>query len=339
MPAAQAVVTTIVDHEVSTTVVDVASASDGTQGTTGRAPALTGDELFPVYSVTKPLLATAVMLLVERGRLSLDEDVRRRLPHLPLDRPVTVRQLLDHTGGLPDYGAMPEYTTDLRADPTRPWTREEFLSRTLPKGLMFEPGTGWAYSNLGYLCLVLLLEQEHQAPLSELLRREMFAPLGLERTRVADTLDDMSGLAPSWSTAISPDGTAVGVPGRYHPGWVAHGLVLSTAPELARLFGALFDGRIVSGETLTTMTEPVSVPFDHRLFNRPSYGLGLMVDAGVPGLLAGHGGGGPGYSTGALHAVHEDGRRVTAVALAATEVDEVGLTLAFDAAQEVRAGR
>jgi D-alanyl-D-alanine carboxypeptidase len=74
---------------------------------------------FPIYSVTKVFLAVAVLRLVEQGRLALDDPMQAILPEAPIRVPVTVRQLLKHTGGLPDYGATPEYARDLRADPGR----------------------------------------------------------------------------------------------------------------------------------------------------------------------------------------------------------------------------
>ncbi len=85
------------------------------------------DALVYIYSVTKPLLATAMLLLVNQGRLELDTPVQTYLHDLPLLAPVTVRQLLNHTGGLPDYGGMRAYFDALRADPRHPWTSDEFL--------------------------------------------------------------------------------------------------------------------------------------------------------------------------------------------------------------------
>jgi hypothetical protein len=101
------------------------------------------------------------------------------------------------------------------------------------------------------------------------------------------------------------------------------------------LVDALLTGRLVAPETVAAMTEPVVLPFEHPLFARPGYGLGLMVDAGADGLVAGHGGGGPGYSAGAVHVATREGRVATAVALANTETDDVGLGLAFAAAHRL----
>lgn len=328
MAGPQAVVATAVE---GTVIISVVPAGGTTESSVDRRdlPELTGDELFPVYSVTKTLIAAAVLMLVEQERIGLDDPVV--VPGREPDPGVTVRRLLNHTAGLPDYGAMPSYASDLRADPTRPWTRDEFLSRAVGNGLRLEPGTSWAYSNVGYLLLALLLEEQVGAPLADVLRTRLIEPLGLERTRVAEDLADMADLAPARTASFEGD-----VPSRYHPGWVAHGVVLSTATELAVLVEAILTGRLLRPETVDLMTEPVVLPLAHPLFTKPGYGLGLMVDAGAGGLVAGHGGGGPGYSAGAVH-VASGGRAVTAVALANTEAD-VGLGLALEAARRRHAG-
>ncbi|HEU4512046.1 MAG TPA: serine hydrolase domain-containing protein [Nocardioidaceae bacterium] len=328
MAGPQTVVATVVEGTLTTSVVPAGGTTDASVDR-GDLPELTGDELFPVYSVTKTLIAAAVLSLVEQERTGLDDPVV--IPGRRLDPGVTVRRLLNHTAGLPDYPAMPSYASDLRADPTRPWTRDDFLSRAAGNGLRFEPGTSWAYSNVGYLLLALLLEDQLGAPLADVLRARLIEPLGLERTRVAVDLADMADLTPARTASFEGD-----VPTRYHPGWVAHGLVLSTATELAVLVDAIFAGRLLRRETVDLMAEPVVLPFAHPLFSKPGYGLGLMVDAAAHGLVAGHGGGGPGYSAGAVH-VASGGRAVTAVALANTEVD-VGLGSALEAARGRRGG-
>ncbi len=217
------------------------------------------------------------------------------LPDLPLAMPVTVRQLLRHTGGLPDYGGLPAYFEELQAHPAQPWTPEEFLERTLPRGLTFAPGQGWGYSNVGFLIVRLLLERVTDSPLREALRQSLFAPLGLRRTFVAETLTDARALTPGYSGLFSQDGALADVAPVYHPGWVAHGVVISTATELARIVEALFTGRLVRPDLLAMMLDPVLVPGAHPLFRQPAYGLGLMRDPRSPyGPVAGHGGGGRG---------------------------------------------
>lgn len=283
-----------------------------------------------IYSITKPLLATVALQLVAEGRLALDTFIQTYLLDLPLAAPATLRELLNHTGGFPDYGGMPEYRVALTADPTRPWTTDEFLARTLPRGPLFVPGEGWAYSNLGYLIVRMAIERVTGAALGDVLRRRLFAPLGLQNTFVAETLADAATLTPGHSTLLDPAGRLTDVTRRYHPGWVAHGVVISTAPELARLVEALFTGDLLPPPLLATMLAPTPVPGGHPLFRQTAYGLGVMLDPRSPhGLVAGHGGEGPGYSAAALHFPDVSGRRVTGVALANRDRHDLGLRIVF----------
>ena len=299
---------------------------------------LDADAQFYVYSVTKSLLATATVQLVEQGRIVLDAPVQSYLPALPLPMPVTVRQLLRHTGGLPDYSELRAYFDAVKAHPAEPWTPAEFLERTLPRGLKFAPGQGWGYSNVGYLIVRLLLEQVTNSPLREVLRKGIFAPLGLQRTFVAESLTDTHALTPGHSGLFTQDGALADVAPVYHPGWVAHGVVISTAPELARIVEALFAGRLVRPDLVATMLDPVLVPGKHPLFRQPAYGLGLMIDPRSPyGLVAGHGGGGPGYSAAVLHLPCVGGRRLVSVVLANRDRDDLGLRIALALAHALAA--
>lgn len=304
-----------------------------------RTRPLSADARFPLYSVAKIVLAVAALRLVEAGRLGLDAPIRASVPEVDLPEGVTLRRLLDHTAGLPDYGAMPDYNADLKADPTRPWTTDRFLARTLPLGLRFPPGKGWAYSNVGYLLVRLAIERVTGEALGEALAGLVFRPLGLQRTAVAASLADVRDVTPGWSAELDDDGGLHDVARRYHPGWVSHGLIVSTAPEVARIVDGLFGGRLLAPATLAQMLDAVDVPGDHPLIARPGYGLGLMVDRGAAvGPAAGHGGEGPGFSTAAWCATDAAGRRRTAVALANRDRFDLGLETAFALAGGEAAG-
>ena len=295
-----------------------------------RTGALERDARFYVYSITKPFLAVAVLRLAEQARLDLDDPVQAILPETPLAEPVTIRQLLNHTAGLPDYGAMAEYADGLRAASDRPWTADEFLARTLPLGLRFPPGQGWAYSNIGFLLVRQAIERLTRRSLRETLAEFVFRPLGLERTFVAESLADAGALTPGYSADLDRDGGPHDIARRYHPGWVSHGVAISTAADLARFVEALCTGRLLRPGSLAAMLDPVVVPGDHPLVERPAYGLGLMIGLGSPyGRVAGHAGGGPGYSTAAFHFPDVAGRRLTSVALANRDQPDLGLAIAF----------
>lgn len=296
---------------------------------------LGADAGFLIYSIAKTLIAATALRLARGGRLVLDAPIRDLVPGAPTT--ATLRRLLDHTAGVPDYGGLPAYHQDVRARPGHPWTRRRFLAQAAAQGPAFAPGAGWAYSNVGYLLAVLALEAARGRPLAGVLNGELFAPLGLRRTFVARRLRDMARLTPGFSTDLGGEGgAAADVRGRYHPRWVSHGAVASTAPELARLLDAVFGGDLLDAEGRAAMLRAIPVPARHPRFRRPAYGLGVMMDlAGAHGTTVAHGGGGPGYSTGFVHLPHAPGGRVTSVVLANRDVPDLGLTLAFRLAEAV----
>lgn len=286
---------------------------------------------FYIYSATKTLIASLVLLLAERGRVALDAPLPTYLAEIDLPRPVSVRQLLNHTGGIPDYGGLPEYHAAVKAHPAQPWTDADFFAATLPGGLMFPPGQGWGYSNIGYLFLRRLVERAFDAPLGALLREHIFTPLGLEGPFAAQSLDDARQLTPGYSRFFASGEGMEDVRAQYHPGWVSHGVVISTALDLAQALDGLLAGSLLSVGGRAAMLQAVDVPVQHPFFRRPGYGLGLMIDQGWRyGVLAGHGGGGPGYAAGALHAPDALGRRITCAALANSDQGDAGLRAAFD---------
>lgn len=301
-----------------------------------RTEPLDGEARFYLYSITKTLLAVAAFRFVEEGGVALDGSVQPLLPELTIETPLTVRQLLNHTAGLPDYGAMPEYHADLKADPGRPRTDGEFLERTLRDGLRVQPGEGWAYSNIGFLLVRRLVKRLTQGSLRDALAQLVFAPLGLRQTMVAETLADVDDLTPGYSTALDRDGALRDVAPRYHPGWVSHGVVISTASEAALIVESLFTGQLLRPESLAAMLDAVEVAGDYPPFVRPGYGLGLMIDSGSSyGWVAGHAGGGPGYSTAAFYFPNVSGHHVTAVALTNRDSPDLAVEIAFTLARSV----
>ena len=244
------------------------------------------DARYPIYSVTKTAVAAAVLRLVREGAIELD----------------SVRRLLDHTSGLRDYGALPEYHEAVRTRPGSAWDDDEFLARTSAAGPQFEPGKGWAYSNTGYLLLRRLLD-EHGG-LSAFLPR-----LGLAAVTVAERTEDLRAAVPA-SSALLLDGVD-DVRGVYDPRWVGHRTVVARAGDLLDFW------RDLPAEMLDSRTF-VPIGAEAPGFVRPSYGLGVMADPEHPlGTVVGHGGGGPGYAT-AVFAVPQ--ANAVAIVLAADEL-------------------
>jgi D-alanyl-D-alanine carboxypeptidase len=285
---------------------------------------------FLAYSITKTLTAVLILKLAEAGRLRLDDRLVKWFPQIAHADQITLRHLLNHTGGIPDYGRLPAYHEAVQSSPSAPWSFERFAAETFDKGLSFEPGLGWAYSNPGYMLLARIAEEVTGASYRALVSKYIARPLGLRRTFVAESIEDLADLAPGTSSALAPDGAPHDVRAHYHPGWVSHGVVASTASDLVRFLDGLFAGELVSRQSLAWMTELVAVPTDpldapprHR---RPSYGLGLMADpASRWGLIAGHNGGGPCYSASAFHAFDLEGASVGVMGAIEEGFDAEGL--------------
>jgi D-alanyl-D-alanine carboxypeptidase len=305
----------------------VFTAAFGSADLNGDVPLLSG-ALFPIYSVTKLLISAALLVMVGDSRLQLDDELATLLPDLQLPVGVTVRQTLNHTAGFPDYGHLAAYQQALKTDPARPWSVSAFLEQAPPSDLLFPPGQGWAYSNIGYLLLRVLAERLSGQPLGHFLRERLFSPAGLRATCVADDLAGMQKLTPGYSTLWSDSGKLHNVVPRYHPGWVAHGLVLSNAAELAQLTESVFAGQCFDHGLVPEMLAAVEVNAQHPVFARPAYGLGVMRNGAEPDSLSGHGGGGPGFSSGVLSLPGPDGRRATASALVNQDLGDAGLILA-----------
>lgn len=143
------------------------------------------DTVFQSGSTGKQFTAAAVMLLVQDGKLRLDDPVASHFPEAPPGwRNITVRHLLTHTSGLPDYGDA-EGFIDLRRD----YTEDELVAAATKLTLEFEPGTQWAYSNTGYLLLGVLIHRVSGKFYGDVLKERIFKPLGMPLARVISESD------------------------------------------------------------------------------------------------------------------------------------------------------
>ena len=145
---------------------------------------ITEDTIFQLASVSKNFTAAAVLLLVREGRLGLDDEITQYFPEIPYPG-VTVRQLLNHTSGIPDYFDDADWFFKIWKEEKRVPGNDEilrFLRETEAKPY-FAPGEGLQYSNTGYNLLALLVEQRSGVPYEEFLQRNIFEPAGMTATR------------------------------------------------------------------------------------------------------------------------------------------------------------
>ncbi len=302
----------------------------GRRGLAGTRP-MAADARTYAYSLTKTWIAAAAARLAADGRLDLDAPARGWLPEVDIDTAITLRHLLGHTAGLPDYGPDRSYHDAVRAHPGRPWSRTEFLDRTLPAGPLWPPGKGWAYSNVGYLLVREIVVAASGRSFAAALDALVFRPAGMNATQVVTGFP--AGLTPGWSGYLASRSAPVDAARAYHPGWVAHGVAVTTALDAARSLDALFAGAIVPPALVAELARPVHTFDDHPIFRQPAYGLGLMLDLASPwGVLAGHAGEGPGYSTAAFRFPDLGGRPATIAALANGEAPDLGIRCVLAAA-------
>ncbi|MEV6975036.1 serine hydrolase domain-containing protein [Kitasatospora sp. NPDC093806] len=307
MPAALAAVT---EHDGRTRTY---TAGVGDLATRSKVPA---DGQVRIGSNTKTFTAVVVLQLVGEGRIGLEDKVEKHLPGLVRGEGidgslVTVRQLLQHTSGLPDYEAG--VTDDIIRN--RYFDPHDLLDLAFRHKADFAPGTSWAYSNTNYVLAGLIVQQVTGRPLAEEIDRRIVRALGLRHTYFPAPGDrtireahphgyrqDAPGSP--WSDITELDPSA---------GWAA-GQMISTTTELNRFFGALLAGDLLQPAQLAQMRTTVPIGTTGA-----GYGLGLMSrPLSCGGVYWGHGGDIAGFET--RGGVTEAGRAAT-VAITAVPAD------------------
>ena len=149
------------------------------------------DSLFDLASVSKQFTAAAVMLLVREGLVGLEDEITKYFPALPCPG-VTVRQLLTHTGGVPDYFEDINYLVRIWEEERRIPDNRDVLRFLCESGLepCFAPGNSFEYSNSGYCLLALIVEQVSGMPFGDFLRKNLFEPAGMRSTAVCHVRRD-----------------------------------------------------------------------------------------------------------------------------------------------------
>ncbi|MUL35906.1 serine hydrolase domain-containing protein [Gloeocapsopsis dulcis] len=270
------------------------------------------DGQFYIYSITKTFTAVCLLQMVQKGKLSLDDVIAHWLPNLPFPPSVTIRRLLNHTSGVPNYSSLAAYMPAVEESPSFPWSYNKFLELTCQGKLDFEPGSSWNYSNTGYMLLLKLIETITEDTFFNTLKKQIFQPLELQKTYVAQNIDKET-LVPGFCRYLNPTRLLENVILKYHPGWCATGVVVSTTNDIVQFYENIFSGNLLYSEQLKEMRQYVSIgqntsPF----FQKPCYGLGLMIDPeSVHGKKFGHGGDGPGYNTWVMHLPNFQGRKLT----------------------------
>jgi D-alanyl-D-alanine carboxypeptidase len=262
----------------------------------GVADKATGQPMQPqdkvrIASITKTFTATVVLQLVAEGRLSLDDSVQKLLPgvitgHGYDPARITVRQLLQHTSGIPDYVSSPGFLTPQSLARTR--QPQQLVDLALRLG---PPVHGWLYSDTNYILLGMIIQKvTGQSPGTEISRR-ILEPLGLRDTSFPLTSTQIP--APYAHGYYGPiDVTNLSNPS--NP-WTA-GAIISTTDDVARFYRALLTGRLLPPAQLREMLTTMPVDNPSELFPE-HYGLGIYSVQLSCGTAWGHDGGIIGFIT------------------------------------------
>ncbi len=150
---------------------------------------VTSETIFQSGSLGKQFTSAVVMLLVEDGKLTLDDPLVKYFPEAPQSwRPIRVRHLLTHTSGIPDY-------TEKDLDYRRDYTEDELAKMAYGLTLEFEPGSRWNYSNTGYVLLGILIHKVSGKFYGDVLKERVFAPLGMKTARIINEEDIVANRA------------------------------------------------------------------------------------------------------------------------------------------------
>lgn len=256
------------------------------------------DDHIKIASLTKTYVATATLQLVDQGKLSLEDSVEQWVPGLLRagDR-ITVRELLQHTSGLPDYETVPEYLAPyLAGDFAHRWEPTELvaISNGLPP--VFAPGDTEisSYSNTNYIVAGLVLEAVTGHPIGEVLRDQILDPEQLRDT----TFPTEPGLPLPYAHGyLVIDGPPLDVT-ELSPS-LAHtaGAMIATVEDAARFSRLLLGGELMSDRSLLEMKQTVLTDPDRVDITGQRYGLGLEAFPTRCGIAWGHNGVVPGYFT------------------------------------------
>ncbi len=236
---------------------------------------------FRLGSVTKQFTAASILLLEDRGKLKVDDPVKKYLPNAPAawDK-VTIYHLLTHTSGIPSFTEFPDYAPT-EAIPTTP---EKLVARFRNKPLEFQPGDKFKYSNSGYVLLGYLIEKVSGQTYSQFVEENIFKPLKMQDSGY----DSNSAIIPHRASGYTPDGIGI-----RNTGYVdmtipfSAGALYSTTEDLVRWEQGLYGGKLLSAASLQKMTTPA----------KDNYAMGLTVSTENGHRKFSHGGGIEGFNT------------------------------------------
>lgn len=269
--------------------------------------AAAANTVYRLGSLTKQFTAAAILKLVQRGKLALDDPLTRFLPDYPMHGDtITIRELLNHTSGIPNYTDLGDkFWSKSRLD----LSHQQLLYLFENEPLDFPPGTKWSYSNSGYYVLGMVIEKLSDESYADYLQKNLFDPLGLSHTYYCRNQPLIEHRAEGYATdaghLVNDEPLSMTSP-------FSAGALCSTIGDLVRWTARLHGGRVVSPASYHEMTTPPKLPDGKDT----GYGFGLGIGALNGHRRISHGGGINGFAT---YLSYYPDDRVTIVVLANTE--------------------
>ncbi|HWY69820.1 MAG TPA: serine hydrolase domain-containing protein [Terriglobales bacterium] len=225
------------------------------------------ETIFQSGSVGKQFTATAVMMLVEEGKVGLDDPLTKYFPDAPGTwKEVTVRELLSHTAGFGDY---PE-KFDFRKD----WTEDELLKVVEGMPLAYPPGTKWEYSNLGFLTLGILIHSVTGEFYGDFLQQRIFHPLEMQTTRIISEADIVPNRAAGYRLVKGELKNQEWVAPTVNT--TADGSLYFSILDLAKWDAALYTEKLLKRSSLDQMWTPAKLKNGQP--NKDGYGFGWFIE-------------------------------------------------------------
>jgi D-alanyl-D-alanine carboxypeptidase len=280
---------------------------------------LRGTDRFRAGSNTKTFVSTVALQLVAEGELKLSDTVEHWVPGiLPYGDKVNLRQLLNMTGGIPDY--VPELQAEMAASTdslTRTYSPRELVARVADKQPDFTPDTSWHYSSTGYVLVGMIIERATGHKLGDELEQRIFTPLHLSRTSFPLNTSAFNGRHANGYGEV--DGELHDLSAFNNSAAWAVGGVVTTATDMAHFWRALLGGKLLAPAQLKAMKTTVPIGDGYPA----SYGLGIFRYTHLAkecGPMWGHGGDLPGFSSEFLNS--EDGKIQSGVIINVNPIPE-----------------
>ncbi|MFD1079620.1 serine hydrolase domain-containing protein, partial [Longispora fulva] len=225
---------------------------------------------FRIGSVTKQFTAVAILQLMERGKLHLNDSIQKFLPNFPVKKhTTTIEHLLTHTSGLKEVTELEVFSTDLMLKGIDP---ELLINYFKDYPLEFEPGTEFRYSNSGYHLLGLIVQKVSGMEYNKYIKKNLFEPAGMENSMAGDNRElisnRVSGYEKANSSIVNAAYLDMSIP-------FSAGNLLSTTSDINKWYKALFQYQLIPEGTL----EKALTPYRFKDSSSSKYGYGWFIDS------------------------------------------------------------